>query len=61
MSPNPFLRGYDKLSIQLILHDLQPGSTWANCPTWFMPRTRSNRWYSACSRHWSWPVTSCSA
>lgn len=27
MSPNPFLRGYDKLSIQLVVHDLQPGST----------------------------------
>lgn len=27
MSPNPFRRGYDKLSIQLIVHDLQPGST----------------------------------
>ncbi|EMM5787095.1 hypothetical protein [Pseudomonas aeruginosa] len=27
MSPNPFLRGYDKLSIELIVHDLQAGST----------------------------------
>lgn len=27
MSPNPFRRGYDTLSIQLIVHDLQPGST----------------------------------
>ncbi|WPD44490.1 hypothetical protein SD209_32185 [Pseudomonas aeruginosa] len=27
MSPNPFLRGYDKLSIQLVVHDLQPCST----------------------------------
>ncbi|HCL4344353.1 TPA: hypothetical protein SMS45_000364 [Pseudomonas aeruginosa] len=27
MNPNPFRRGYDKLSIQLIVHDLQPGST----------------------------------
>ncbi|EMA4529142.1 TPA: hypothetical protein ACQGUY_005309 [Pseudomonas aeruginosa] len=27
MSPNPFLRGFDKLSIQLIVHELQPGSS----------------------------------
>ncbi|AFM64469.1 hypothetical protein [Pseudomonas aeruginosa] len=27
MSPNPLLRGYDKLSIELIVHDLQAGST----------------------------------
>ncbi|WP_201268188.1 hypothetical protein [Pseudomonas aeruginosa] len=27
MNPNPFRHGYDKLSIQLIVHDLQPGST----------------------------------
>jgi hypothetical protein len=27
MNPNPFRRGYDKLSIQLIVHDLQPGTT----------------------------------
>lgn len=26
MTPNPFLRGYDKLSIQLIVRELQPGS-----------------------------------
>ncbi len=27
MSANPFLRGFDKLSIQLIVHELQPGSS----------------------------------
>lgn len=27
MNPNPFLRGYDKLSIQLLVQDLQPGSS----------------------------------
>lgn len=27
MFPNPFLRGFDKLSVQLIVHELQPGST----------------------------------
>ncbi|ERY41897.1 hypothetical protein Q066_01580 [Pseudomonas aeruginosa BL12] len=27
MSPNPFLRGYDKLSIQLVVHELQPDNT----------------------------------
>lgn len=27
MNPNPFRRGYDKLSIELIVHDLQVGST----------------------------------
>lgn len=27
MNPNPFLRGYDKLSIQLLVQDLQPGGS----------------------------------
>ncbi|RCM97839.1 hypothetical protein PA17_01701 [Pseudomonas aeruginosa] len=27
MNPNPFRRGYDKLSIELIVHELQAGST----------------------------------
>ena len=27
MIPNPFLRGYDQLSMQLLVHDLQPGSS----------------------------------
>jgi len=27
MTLNPFLRGYDKLSIQLLVQDLQPGGS----------------------------------
>ncbi|WP_178106836.1 hypothetical protein [Pseudomonas mangiferae] len=32
MSANPFLRGFDKLSIQLIVHELQPDSSLRELP-----------------------------